>query len=490
MSHIEGNHNRQRDVCGEKVGHIEVEKHTVTIGDGDDNKEAGAQVCERNENPRDKAGNRADVGEPGEHLGGRVGAVEESEQGNGSCKGDRVDWHTVSGAAGENGRHFSVAGHRVQASSGGEKLRVTARVCRSEDGGIDDVVEHLDTGVLDTDHVWRAGSSAGSRVDGVHEPRVVRANNHSDNDHSNDIEKGESVDESLAGFWQIRSWGLGLGSTGGDQLRAENESKRTLDDSGPARKEFAGVSWNKVLDKGSWVFPVVETEHAVRCRCSAEENDNSNNNKTDDGDNLDGGDPELDLAEEFHRAEIERHARDPEDGNKDGHVGIGPVLDHKGGGSHFGRRNQCLGVIKVQAGSKCKRLVARVALTQSVHRGLAGNGDIRNHFAELVHDAPDEERQNQVADQQACGSARRQRRAGTDKDTRSDGSSERDQLDVSALETTVDLGELLFLGHHLLGEEVIGLANHRTGFFREFRHWLVVKRKAKRWYICLLIKDI
>ncbi|KAG7856523.1 hypothetical protein KL919_004053 [Ogataea angusta] len=111
----------------------------------------------------------------------------------------------------------------------------------------------------------------------------------------------------------------------------------------------------------------------------------------------------------------------------------------------------------VQAGSKRKRLVARVALTQSVHRGLAGNGDIRNHLAELVHDAPDEERQNQVADQQACGSARRQRRAGTDKDTRSDGSSERDQLDVSALETTVDLGELLFLGHNLLGEEVIGL---------------------------------
>ncbi|KAG7888489.1 hypothetical protein KL936_003701 [Ogataea polymorpha] len=398
------------------------------------------KVCERHENPRDEAGNRADVGEPGEHLGGRVGAVEESEQGNGSCKGDRVDWHTVSGAAGKNGRHFSVAGHRVQASGGGEKLRVTARVCRSEDGGIDDVVEHLDTGVLDSDHVWRAGSSAGSRVDGVHEPRVVRANNHSDNDDSHDIEEGEPVDESLAGFWQIRSWGLSLGSTGGDELRAENESKRTLDDSGPARKEFAGVSWDKVLNKGSWVFPVVEAEHTVRCRCSAEEDDNSNNDKTNDGDDLDGGDPELDLAEEFHRAEIERHTRDPEDRNKDGHVGIGPVLDHKSGGSHFGRRNQRLGVIEVHAGSKRKRLVARVALTQSVHGGLAGNGDIRHHFAELVHNAPDEKGQDQVADQQACGSARRQRRPGTDKNTCSDSSSERDQLDVSALETTVDLG--------------------------------------------------
>ncbi|KAG7903017.1 hypothetical protein KL907_004150 [Ogataea polymorpha] len=440
MSHIEGNHNRQRDVCGEKVGNIQIEKHTVTIGDGDDNKEAGAQVCERHENPRDEAGNRADVGEPGEHLSGRVGAVEESEQSNGSCKGDRVDWHTVSGAAGKNGRHFSVAGHRVQASGGGEKLRVTARVCRSEDGGIDDVVEHLDTGVLDSDHVWRAGSSAGSRVDGVHEPRVVRANNHSYNDDSHDIEEGEPVDESLAGFWQVRSWGLSLGSTGGDELRAENESKRTLDDSGPARKEFAGVSWNKVLNKGSWVFPVVETEHTVRCRCSAEEDDDSNNDKTNDGDDLDGGDPELDLAEEFHRAEIERHTRDPEDRNKDGHVGIGPVLDHKSGGSHFGRRNQRLGVIEVHAGSKRKRLVARVALTQSVHGGLAGNGDIRHHFAELVHNAPDEEGQDEVADQQACGSARRQCRPGTDKNTCSDSSSERDQLDVSALETTVDLG--------------------------------------------------
>ncbi|KAH3677785.1 hypothetical protein OGATHE_000439 [Ogataea polymorpha] len=413
MSHIESKHNRQRDVCGEKVGNIEIEKHTVTIGDGDDNKEAGAQVCERHENPRDEAGNRADVGEPGEHLGGRVGAVEESEQGNGSCKGDRVDWHTVSGAAGKNGRHFSVAGHRVQASGGGKKLRVTARVCRSEDGGIDDVVEHLDTGVLDSDHVWRAGSSAGSRVDGVHEPRVVRANNHSDNDDSHDIEEGEPVDESLAGFWQIRSWGLSLGSTGGDELRAENESKRTLDDS---------------------------AEHAVRCRCSAEEDDDSNNDKTNDSDDLDGRDPELDLAEEFHRAEIKRHTRDPEDRNKDGHVGIGPVLDHKSGGSHFGRRNQRLGVIEVHAGSKRKRLVARVALTQSVHGGLAGNGDIRHHFAELVHNAPDEEGQDQVADQQACGSARRQRRPGTDKNTCSDSSSERDQLDVSALETTVDLG--------------------------------------------------
>ncbi|KAG7856522.1 hypothetical protein KL919_004052 [Ogataea angusta] len=258
MSHIKRNHNRQRDVCGEKVGDIEVEKHTVTVGDGDDDKEASTEVGERHENPRDEAGNRADVGKPGEHFSGRVRAVEESEQGNGSCKGDRVDRHAVFGAAGENGRHLSVAGHRVQASGGGEKLRVTARVGRREDGGVDDVVEHLDSGVLDTDHVWRAGSSAGSCVDGVHEPWVVRANNDSDDDDSDDVEEGQSVDESLARFRQVRSWGLGLGSTGGDQFRAENESKRTLDDSGPACKEFAGVSRDKVFNKRSWVFPIVE----------------------------------------------------------------------------------------------------------------------------------------------------------------------------------------------------------------------------------------
>ncbi|KAG7753943.1 hypothetical protein KL911_002419 [Ogataea haglerorum] len=363
VSHIEHNHNRQRDVCGEKVGGIKVEKHTVTVGDGDDNKEARAEVGpsflqwrsehdlvveavvrnglsevevgERHENPRDEAGNRADVGEPGEHFGGRVGAVEEREQGDGSCESDRVDWHAVSGAAGEDSRHLSVAGQRVQASGSGEKLRVTARVRRREDGGVDDVVEHLDSGVLDADHVRRAGGTAGSRVDGVHEPWVVRANDNADHNHADDVEEGESVDEPLAGLWQVRPWGLGLGGTRGDQLRAENESKRALDDSCPAREELAGVAGSKVLNKGAWVFPVVETEHAVRGRRSAEENDDSHDNQADDGDDLDGRDPELDLAEELHRTEVEHHARDPEDRDEDGHVGVGPVLDHKSSGGHF-----------------------------------------------------------------------------------------------------------------------------------------------------------
>ena len=144
MSDVQHQEDGQRDVRGEEVRHVELArpKDLEAVGDGQERHDdkhnvcrvwlewravwegvqqavvlergAEAQVCDHDDDPGDEARDCADVDEPVEHRGARVGHVEVCQQREHPCEEHRDVRDTVLVGAVENLGRLARQGHRVQ----------------------------------------------------------------------------------------------------------------------------------------------------------------------------------------------------------------------------------------------------------------------------------------------------------------------------------------------------------------------------------------
>ncbi|KAH3661490.1 hypothetical protein OGAPHI_006337 [Ogataea philodendri] len=253
---------RDGDVGSKEVADVEVEENAVSVGEGNEREEDQTGPCsnhlkrwsegdsvvktmvgdglsetdigDRHKDPRDESRHGGDVGQPGEHDRRGVGAVQVDHQGNDTGQNDSHVRHTVLGATSKDRRHLALESHGVQSSGGGVKERVSTGVGGREDTGVDNMVQHLDSGVLDSNNVWRSSSSGSTLIDGIHQTVAIGRHHDSNNENTKNVEDGQSENETSAGFWQVMSWGLGLSRTTGDQFWRQNKGESTFHNSCPA----------------------------------------------------------------------------------------------------------------------------------------------------------------------------------------------------------------------------------------------------------------
>jgi hypothetical protein len=100
--------------------------------------------------------------------------------------------------------------------------------------------------------------------------------------------------------------------------------------------------FEKVWRKRSGVNPIVESKIWLRTDSTVDAD--GKYHKSDNGNDLDTREPELNLAVELDRKQIDASEDDPEDTNEDSDVdGVFPVLDDNAGCGKFERVGDCPG---------------------------------------------------------------------------------------------------------------------------------------------------
>lgn len=144
----------------------------------------------------------------------------------------------------------------------------------------------------------------------------------------------------------------------------------SLGEDGPESEELSERARDAlVLSKGSGVPPVGESE--VTLVSSSGVDDDTDEDQTDNGEDLDGGEPELGFTVTLGSEHVDADDDDKGDGDPDGIVdgvrhGLGPVLDKDGNGSEFDGENDCGGraIVRRSPGSRCEKRWARNSLSQ------------------------------------------------------------------------------------------------------------------------------
>lgn len=178
-----------------------------------------------------------------------------------------------------------------------------------EETGVDDGRKDLDSGIGHGNDEWTGDRGVGSES----ETRVVGRHQQSDDESSNDVEEEDTDVNSLDGLGKSLSGVLGLWlrgakvsakvrdktvlrkkltSSGNSDDFSSNVREGSLDEDGPETEEATSGTLNtEVLDEGSRVSPVSETDNVV-IRSPSSIEDYSQDDKTSDGQDLDDCEPE------------------------------------------------------------------------------------------------------------------------------------------------------------------------------------------------------
>lgn len=135
----------------------------------------------------------------------------------------------------------------------------------------------------------------------------------------------------------------------------------SLGEDGPESEELSERARDAlVLSEGSGVPPVGKSE--VTLISSSGVDDDTDEDQTDDGEDLDGGEPELGFTITFGSEHVDGDDDDKGDGDPDGVVdgvrhGLGPVLDKDSDGSEFDGENDCgeRAIVSGSPGTRCRR---------------------------------------------------------------------------------------------------------------------------------------
>ena len=136
--------------------------------------------------------------------------------------------------------------------------------------------------------------------------RIVGSDDDRHNQRTQDVEYDQAIDEASACLGDVASRGLALTGGNGDCFGRQDECETRADERGPEREELphgpeAGLG---VAVERAGIFPVAEAESIVGGSAAEEEHD-AEDDETQDGDDLDRGEPELGLAVYADRKDVE-----------------------------------------------------------------------------------------------------------------------------------------------------------------------------------------
>lgn len=168
------------------------------------------EVGHHDADPCDKSADGGKVEEPVEN-GCRTGRNAEIDQTReGGAEEDRDPRDSVLVACAEDRRCLTGDGKRVEGSGTGEKEGVACRPGRSQDDGVDDVVEALDPSSLDAEHERTRASVGFAGIDSLQKLWVIGCDNNADDQGSENVEDAESVDESTGRLGDVTPGSFGL----------------------------------------------------------------------------------------------------------------------------------------------------------------------------------------------------------------------------------------------------------------------------------------
>lgn len=249
----------------------------------------------------------SDVGEadtpPGEKTtgGGKVGEVSEDstgglserhvgETGKEGTEDEGDVWKTFSGGSGKDLWGLSSKSKTVQGSGGSVKIRRSGGPGRSQETSVDDGWKDWNTGVLDRNDERRFG---GTRVEV--ETWSVGWDNDTDDESTTEVEDEDSDKDSLDCSGDVSSRVLGFTSGNGDNL-GTNVREGGLGEDGPETEESTETAGDtRVLGEWTWVLPVLETD-LLTVGSTTSRDDDTENDQTDNGQDLDGSEPEFGLS--------------------------------------------------------------------------------------------------------------------------------------------------------------------------------------------------
>lgn len=135
---------------------------------------------------------------------------------------------------------------------------------------------------------------------------------------------------------------------------------------------------------------------------AAEEEDDAEDDETEDGDELNTGEPELGLSEEGDGDYVEQQDDEENHGDPDSDVdGSIPVVEHDCGRASLGGDQHGICVPVVPASGKRQtgvyETVYKVGDRDTLH------GQVGDHLSEVVHDTPDDTHHGEVGHEEGCG---------------------------------------------------------------------------------------
>ena len=221
-----------------------------------------------------------------------------------------------------------------------------------------DLREGLDASKLSGNDERRGSSrGVGLRV-GESELLGVVGDDHADEEDAEAVEEENSVEGELDGLGDRTTRVLGLASSHTNEFGSE-VSESSVDHDGPETKESLHIrggrgvtlAHRRPLSKSTRVVPVAEPT-GIAIRTTAAGNDETEKNDAEDDDDLEGGEPELELAEELDAAKVvDADDGDEEDCDKDTGVdliAVDPELDgQSSGGELVGRDDDVLEPITI-----------------------------------------------------------------------------------------------------------------------------------------------
>lgn len=352
-----------------------------------------SNVGEADTPPGEQSSGGGQVGEVVEHF--QCGSTESHvcQSTKASAEDERDVGKTSLGSSGKDLRSLSGDGQTVESSGRGEKIRRGGGPSGSQETSVDDRRQGGDTGVLDGNDEGRFTDSAtGSEVLGV------GGDNDTDDESTTEVEDQDSDKHLFDGSGDVSSRVLGLSGGNGNNL-GTNVGEGSLGQDGPETEELSEVTLDTgVLDKRSGrSVPVFETNDLAR-RSTTGRDDDTEDDQTDNGEDLDGGEPEFGFTVGTGTEEVDKDDDEETDGDPDTIVDFGgPVVDQDGSGGKFGGENDGPVVPVVPApGLSASRFWVEYYSHGERQSGVdeslgefnvtPGNGEVGNHLSEGDHD--------------------------------------------------------------------------------------------------------
>jgi hypothetical protein len=256
----------------------------------------------------------------------------------------------------------------------------------------------------------------------------------------------------------------------------------SLDKDSPETDKLRNRSAGEIRrSKSTGLVPVLEADVALLSN-TTRVNDDGENPESDKRNDLDGREPELELAENVDRQEVDSGNWDPEDGDENADVEAAvPPLDDQASRGKFERI--CDGPRKPVDPSHSEAKTG-VHEASSVLGESTSDGKVGGHFRKTEHDRVDESTDEDVCEQCADRSSGCDGTTAGNEDTGTDGSANCDELQMPAGEVPLQAflchGGLLFdiarrvrdrfvrgvvaLGLVALGQDTLSSGSHRDGY--------------------------
>lgn len=168
---------------------------------------------------------------------------------------------------------------------------------------------------------WRGRCIAGSAAD----VGVVAWNNHAHDQHSQEVEEGDSSKDALTSLWYVLARILRLGCGDGERFDAVEGIDCVVDD-GPEAEKLAPASAGDVGNKGARVVPVSETDSLLSWY-SSEIDAEAHDDNADDEQDLENGKEEFDFSVDADEYNCHCKCYYKENGNPYCRTQIGPVFN-------------------------------------------------------------------------------------------------------------------------------------------------------------------